>query len=727
MEHQFELRVEGVDCVEEVSILKQTFASYGVDKNQVMFDLLSGKLTIKLHQENQTLHHEADVIRVIKTTGMKAIPWDVYLKASQKPQGFIRRHHRLMLTCMSGLCLLLGYFFHASVHGFLDAFSGHEGVSLPVPVPVMVLYALAMLSGGWFVFPKAWSAVKHLRADMNVLMTVAVMGAVIIGQWFEAAAVTFLFSLALLLEAWSVGRARTAIQSLLASVPKTAWVLDASSGNAKDVPVDMVDVGAVVMVRPGDKIPLDGEVVKGRSHVNQAPITGESMPIEKRVGDEVYAGTLNEEGSLEVRVSKKSTDTTFAHIIKRIEEAQANRSKSEQWVEVFARYYTPLMILFALLIAAVPPLVFNQPWATWFYEGLVILVIACPCALVISTPVSIIAGLSRAARHGVLIKGGVYLEIPAKLQAIALDKTGTLTHGQPKVECIIPLNKHTEADLLGTAASLEFNSEHPLARAICRRAEEDALVLKPVEQFISIQGKGVEGSVDGAGYWLGSHRFLHEKLNQEDAANAHGEALVLEERGQSVVILGRDNHVCGLIGVADSIRPHARETLQAMKNVGVKHIEMLTGDNEGTARVIANQVALDAFQADLLPEDKLKQVKLLQDKYTTIAMVGDGVNDAPAMASVSLGIAMGAMGSDVAIETADIALMSDDLTKIPWLIQHSRRTLNIIKENIAFALATKAVFIVLALFGVATLWMAIAADMGASLIVIFNGLRLLKA
>jgi Zn2+/Cd2+-exporting ATPase len=728
MEHQFELRVEGVDCVEEVSILKQTFASYGVDKNQVMFDLLNGKLTIRLNQASQTLHHEADVIRVIKTTGMKAIPWDVYLKTSQKPQGFVQRHHRLMLTSMSGVCLLLGYFLHASTHGFLDAFSGHEGVSLPVPVPVMVLYALAMLSGGWFVFPKAWSSVKHLRADMNVLMTVAVTGAIILGQWFEAAAVTFLFSLALLLEAWSVGRARTAIQSLLASVPKTAWVLEvSSSSNATEMPVDVIDVGAVVMIRPGDKIPLDGEVVKGRSHVNQAPITGESMPIEKRIGDEVYAGTLNEEGSLEVRVSKKSTDTTFAHIIKRIEEAQSNRSKSEQWVEVFARYYTPLMILFALSIAAVPPLLFNQPWATWFYEGLVILVIACPCALVISTPVSIIAGLSRAARHGVLIKGGVYLEIPAKLQAIALDKTGTLTYGQPKVELIVPLNKHTATDLLGIAASLEFKSEHPLARAICRRAEEDALVIKPVEHFTSIQGKGVEGSVDGKTYWLGSHRFLHEKLNQEAAANAHDEAMVLEELGQSVVILGRDNHVCGLIGVADSIRPCARETLQAIKDVGVKHIEMLTGDNEGTARVIANQVELDAFQADLLPEDKLKQVKLLQDKYITVAMVGDGVNDAPAMASVSLGIAMGAMGSDVAIETADIALMSDDLTKIPWLIQHSRRTLNIIKENIAFALATKAVFLVLALLGIATLWMAIAADMGASLIVIFNGLRLLKA
>ncbi len=726
MGRTFEFRVEGVDCLDEVSALKQAFASYGVDGHQLKFDLLNSKMTITLPESNRELQTEDCIIRVVKKTGMKAVPWARYLLASQKPQGFFAKHHHFMLTLVSGACLFLGYMLQAKTHGFLDAFTGHQTKSMPLHQWSIGLYAMAMLTGGWFIFPKAWLAVQHARADMHVLMTVAVMGAIVLGQWFEAAAVTFLFSLAVLLEAWSVGRARTAIQALLSSAPKTAWVVD-TDGNAQEMPVDEVAVGVVVMVRPGDKIPLDGEVIRGLSHVNQAPITGESMPLEKRVGDEVFAGTMNEEGSLDVRVTKASTDTTFARIIQRIEEAQSNRSTSEQWVEKFARYYTPLMILFACLIAVVPPLLFNQSWATWFYEGLVILVIACPCALVISTPVSIIAGLSRAARHGVLIKGGVYLEIPAKLEAIAMDKTGTLTHGQPTVECTVPLNEHTAEDILTIAASLEFKSEHPLARAIEARAKDDGLTVQAIEQFISTQGKGVEGVVNGKAYWLGSHRFLHEKLPKDLAARAHDEAMVLEEQGMSVVILGQDDHVCGLIGVADGVRAEACDAMLGIKNEGVKHIVMLTGDNEGTAHVIANQVALDEVKADLLPEDKLTYVKALQEKYTCVAMVGDGVNDAPAMVSVSLGIAMGAMGSDVAIETADIALMSDDLTHIPWLIQHARRTLSIIKQNIGFALITKAIFIVLALLGLATLWMAIAADMGASLLVIFNGLRLLKA
>jgi|TARA_R110002126_G_scaffold286752_1_gene438896 Cd2+/Zn2+-exporting ATPase len=723
MKTQFEFKVLGMDCIEEVSILKRALSNYVLDEKQLGFDLLNGKLTIEPDPQNI---NEKQLLKAIEKTGMKAIPWTIYLMRSQKSQRFLVRHKRAILTIISALFLLFGYMAHAMTHEFLEALIGKGEVGLRFPMSSMVFYSLSIITGGWFIFPKAFTALKHVRPDMNLLMMIAVIGAIAIGQWFEAATVTFLFSLALLLEAWSVGRARQAIQMLLASAPKTACVLDVSRKITEKMLVEAIDVGSILIIRPGEKIPLDGKISRGKSHVNQAPITGESMPILKQLGDDVYAGTINEEGSLEVCVSKKSVDTMFAHIIKSIEEAQAHRSQAEQSIDVFARYYTPLMIIFAVAVMIIPPLFAYQPWLEWIYQGLVILVIACPCALVISTPVSIVAGLSCAARNGVLVKGGVYLELPAKLEAIAFDKTGTLTCGKPKIQQIIPFNKHTEDEVLVIAASLEFNSGHPLAHAISESAKEKKLTLKQVENFKSIKGKSIEGVVDGHLYWIGSHRLLQEKLNKKDSWFANEEAMKLERLGQTVIVIARENHVCGLIGIADKIRIEAENALKKLKGLGVKRIVMLTGDNEGTAKAISNEIYLDSFQSGLLPKDKIKQVQLLRKEYLTVAMVGDGVNDAPAMATASLGIAMGAIGSDVAIETADIALMSDDLMKIPWLIQHSRRTMRIIKENIIFALVTKAIFIVLAVLGVATLWMAITADMGASLIVIFNGLRLLK-
>lgn len=723
MKMKFEFKVLGMDCIEEVSILKRVLSDYNFNERQLGFDLLNSKLTIESNQKNPD---EEQLIQAIEKTGMKAIPWKIYLLQSQKPQTFLVRHKRTIFTIISALFLLLGYLSHAMTHEFLEALIGKGEMGLRFPMSSMVFYSLSVITGGWFIFPKAFIALKHVRPDMNLLMMIAVVGAIAIGQWFEAAAVTFLFSLALLFEAWSVGRARQAIQMLLASTPKTACVLDVSRKTTKKMLVESIDVGSILIIRPGEKIPLDGKISRGKSHVNQAPITGESMPILKQVGDDVYAGTINEEGSLEVCVSKKSVDTMFAHIIKSIEEAQAHRSQAEQSIDVFARYYTPLMIIFAVAVMIIPPLFAYQPWLKWVYQGLVILVIACPCALVISTPVSIVAGLSCAARNGVLIKGGVYLELPAKLEAIAFDKTGTLTCGKPKIQQVIPLNKHTEDEVLVIAASLEFNSGHPLAHAISESVREKKLTLKQVKNFKSIKGKSIEGVVDGHLYWVGSHRLLQEKLNEKDSWLANEEAMKLERLGQTVIVIVRENHVCGLIGIADKIRIEVEKALKELKGLGVKRIVMLTGDNEGTAKAISNEIYLDSFQSELLPEDKIKQVQLLREEYLTVAMVGDGVNDAPAMVAASLGIAMGAIGSDVAIETADIALMSDDLMKIPWLIQHSRRTMKIIKENIIFALVTKAIFIALAVFGVVTLWMAIAADMGASLLVIFNGLRLLQ-
>jgi len=720
---RFEFKIIGMDCAEEVAILKHTLAKYISDEKDLGFDLLNGKLTI---EANHIVLQESQLIQAIQKTGMHAIPWETYITESQMPKSFWGSYNRLIMTLLSAVFLLLGYLLHAMQHGFLEALIGKETMWFTFPVTSMVFYFLSVLTGGWFIFPKAMTALKHLRPDMNLLMTIAVIGAMSIGQWFEAATVTFLFSLALLLETWSVGRARQAIRSLLELAPKTARVMCSTDQKIEEKPVEAIKAGENLIIRPGEKIPLDGLISKGQTHINQAPITGESMPIPKQEEDEVYAGTINEEGSIEVRVTKAASDTTLAHIIHRIEEAQAHRAHAEQWVDTFARYYTPLMILLAVAIVFIPPLFFQQPWLRWFYEGLVILVIACPCALVISTPVSIVAGLSSAARNGVLVKGGIYLELPAKLLAIAFDKTGTLTQGKPEVQQLIPLNDHTDKTLLNIAAALEFNSEHPIAHAICQRAKKEGITIQSAESFKAIKGKGAEGYVNGNLYWLGSHRLLHEKLSGQAVKVAYEKAMQLEASGQTVVIVGRDNHVCGLIGVADTIREEASGAIQQLKLIGVKKLFMLTGDNEGTAKAIASTIGVDAFKSELLPEDKINQIKLLKNEYQNVAMIGDGINDAPAMATASLGIAMGAIGSDVAIETADIALMTDDLTKLAWLIKHSRRTLQIIKQNITFSLFIKVVFLTLTIAGIATLWMAIAADMGASLVVIFNGLRLLR-
>ena len=406
-----------------------------------------------------------------------------------------------------------------------------------------------------------------------------------------------------------------------------------------------------------------------------------------------------------------------------VEEAQSRRAPSEQWVERFAKYYTPAMMVLAAAVVVVPPLFFSAVWVEWVYRGLVILVIACPCALVISTPVSIVSGMTAAARNGVLIKGGMYLEAAGRLRALALDKTGTLTYGHPEVQQVVPFNSHTPKELLERAAAMEAHSEHPLARAILRKAQDEGIVVSGAEEFQAIKGKGAEAKIDGKPFWIGSHRLMEEK--GQETAEVHDKAKELEDAGHSVVAIGNAQHVCGLVSVADGVRDNASEAVRMIKRLGVRKVVMLTGDNKGTANAVAKAAGVDEFQAELLPEDKVEAAESLVSRFGNVAMIGDGVNDAPAMAVATFGIAMGAIGTDAAIETADIALMSDDLSKLPWLIRHSRRTLKIIKQNITFALGLKLVFIALAIFGKASLWMAIAADTGASLLVISNGLRLL--
>ena len=646
-------------------------------------------------------------------------------KEPESQLGFWSAYGRTILTTASGLFGIAGFLSHVMIAGGFTEALGSEGMGIAhgVPVVSIILYVAGILAGTWIVLPKAWRAVIRLRPDMNLLMLVAVIGAAAIGEWFEAATVAFLFAVSLLLESWSVGRARRAIASLMSLTPPSARVRD-KDGQLKEIAPDQVDVGTTFVVRPGEKIPLDGTVVKGIGAVNQAPITGESVPVEKQPGSEVFAGTINGDGVIEAKSTKAAQDTTLAKIIQMVGDAQSQRSPSEQWVETFARYYTPVVMALAILVFLLPPMLLGGEWSDWLYRSLVLLVVACPCALVISTPVSIVAALASAAKNGVLIKGGLYVEKPAHLKAIAVDKTGTLTHGQPVVIDIVPLNGHTKTELLERAAALEVHSNHPLAQAIVRKANEEGVDVAAAEEFEIVQGKGARGIVNGKLFWLGSHRYLEER--DQETPEVHEQLQSLQDSGRSIVVIGNDEHVCGFLSLADTVRPETKGILADLHAEGIENVAMLTGDNQGTADAIAEEVGIDSVHAELLPENKVEIVELLVEKYGQVAMVGDGVNDAPALARSSLGIAMGAVGTDAAIETADIALMSDDLSKLPWLIRHSKRTLSIIRQNIWFSLGVKLLFVVLTFGGFASLWAAIAADMGASLLVIANSLRLLR-
>ncbi len=710
--------IDGMDCAEEVTVLKRTVGPLVGGEDFLSFEVLNGKMTILEGAMGGS--HDA-VVEAVSKTGMTARPWRASsAKGFPAESTFWQRRGRSLLCSLSGALLVTAFAQHAvEAGGFLTALAAES-----VPLPAALLYLGATVAGAWFIVPKAIYAARALRPDMNLLMLVAVFGAIGIGEWFEAATVSFLFALALLLEKWSVGRARKAIGALMELSPDLARVVDPATGRTQELPVEDVAVGAMLRVRPGDKVPLDGEVVDGTTSIDQSAITGESIPVAKEKGDLVFAGTVNGTGAIEVRVGKAAQDTTLAGIIRLVAEAQAQRSPSEQWVERFARYYTPIMMALAIGVAILPPLLAGGGWAIWFYRALVLLVIACPCALVISTPVSVVAGLAAAARAGVLIKGGSHLEAPAGFEAIAFDKTGTLTHGRPRVQQIVALNDHTEEEVLARAAALEVDSSHPLARAVLDEAKGRGLRFDRARSVTSLPGKGAEGEVAGRRFWIGSHRLMEEK--GAETPEFHRLAADLEDSGHSLVAVGNDDHICGLIGVADSIRPEAAEALQELRDLGIEQLVMLTGDNSGTARAVAKAIGLEHYQAELLPQEKVAAVAGMRESFGRVAMVGDGVNDAPALATATTGIAMGVAGSDAAIETADIALMSDDLRKLPWLVQHSRRVLRIIRQNIFFSLAVKAAFIALAAAGVATLWMAIAADMGASLLVVANGLRLLR-
>lgn len=598
-----------------------------------------------------------------------------------------------------------------------------------LPTTVTATAAIgAMLAGGWFVVPKAWRAALRLRPDINLLMVIAVVGASIIGEWIEAATVVFLFGVAEWLEGWAERRARRAVEALLEIAPKIASVN--RDGHFVEVPVEEVKVGEIVAVKSGTSIPLDGEITAGDSAVNQAPITGESVPVDKKKGDTVFAGTINGEGSLEIRVTKAAGDTTLARIIRLVKEAQEQKAPTQRFVDVFARYYTPIVTGIALLIFLIPPLFFGGDWSEWLYRACVMLIIACPCALVISTPVSVVAGLTAMAKHGVLVKGGEHLESIARLRALALDKTGTITEGRPTVQGVETIGQHTEQDVLRIATAIDVHSPHPLAKAVVEHAQRRNVKFGRALDYQNQRGRGAQGFIDGHAYFVGNHRFTHELgVCSEDIERR---LAAIESRGQSVVVVGHRPHddckgeVLGIIAVGDTVRENAAGAIRSLHESGVTAVIMLSGDNQRTVDFIAKEVGIDEAHGDLLPEDKVATVKSLREKHEVVGMVGDGVNDAPAMATATVGIAMGVAGTDAAIETADIALMKDDLAKIAETVRLGRRTLAIIRFNIAFSLGLKLAFLILTLVGFASLWLAILADTGATLLVVANALRLLR-
>ncbi|PKG46213.1 MULTISPECIES: heavy metal translocating P-type ATPase [unclassified Planococcus (in: firmicutes)] len=608
------------------------------------------------------------------------------------------------------------------VFGYISQFvNGEENLM------TSLLFVAAIVIGGYSLFKVGFQNLIRLDFDMKTLMTVAVIGAAIIGEWAEASIVVILFAISEALERYSMDQARQSIRSLMDIAPKEALVR--RNGQEQLISVDDIAVGDIMIVKPGQKIAMDGMVVNGYSAVNQAAITGESVPVGKTVDDEVFAGTLNEEGLLEVKVTKLVEDTTIAKIIHLVEEAQGERAPSQAFVDKFAKYYTPIIMAVAALVAIVPPLLFDASWETWVYQGLAVLVVGCPCALVISTPISIVSAIGNAAKKGVLVKGGVYLEEMGAIKAIAFDKTGTLTKGVPVVTDFEVLNKSiNEKELLSIVTALEYRSQHPLASAIMKKADAENISYSDVlvEDFSSITGKGIKGTVEGITYYIGNPTLFTELGAASADKNLEQNVAALQNQGKTAMIIGTEQRILAVIAVADEVRESSKEVIQKLHQMGIKKTIMLTGDNKGTGQAIGQQVGVTEIQAELMPEDKLNFIKRLRAEYGNVAMVGDGVNDAPALAASTVGIAMGGAGTDTAMETADVVLMGDDLSKLPFTVKLSRKSLNIIKANIAFAIGIKAIALLLVIPGWLTLWIAIMSDMGATLLVALNSLRLMR-
>ncbi|OYZ23510.1 MAG: heavy metal translocating P-type ATPase [Bdellovibrio sp. 28-41-41] len=694
--------VSGMDCADEIAAIQSSLNHPKVAK--VVANLMTSQVTV---DHDPSLKNE-ELVGLINKAGVKV------REKTSNLSFVVENKTRVTLVGVSGLLVAVGLVFQ-----YLYKISDNI---------LFLIYLGATLSGGSLIFPKAIRAVKKFTLDMNVLMVLAAVGAFIIKEYSEGAAVVFLFSLAEMLEAFSVARARKAIREVLSIVPQVANLIKDKS--FVSVPIEEILIGQEILIRAGDRVPLDGTIILGTSYVNQAPLTGESQPVSKDVGSTVLAGTINESSNLNVKVTHTYKDTKIANVIKLIEEAQSKKAPAQLFVDKFARIYTPVVTLVAILVCLIPPLLFSQSWDLWFYRSLVFLVIACPCALVIATPVSVVSALTALAKSGVLVKGGVYLEALGKLRAIAVDKTGTITEGKPQVVSAKVWKNAEENEFFKIALALENPSTHPLAKAVVEFCEKKQVDQSEVLNYQVIPGKGVQADIGSDEYFAGNHKLTHEL--GVCGPEVEGYLQKLEEQAQSVMIVGKkpkenkSGEILGIFGLADKPREGMQQAIKNLHLAGIKEVVILSGDNQRTVDAIAKLVGIDKAQGDLLPENKVIQIQALSQKHKYVGMVGDGINDAPALAQASVGIAMGAAGTDAAIETADIALMTDDIGQLAGAINHGRKTLGIIRFNIGFALAIKAVFIVLGIFGLSNLWLAVAADSGASLLVIANSLRLLS-
>lgn len=694
------LNVEGMDCADEQEVIEKKMRALNGIKD---FDIYLMTQQLKVYY-GPALISVQDIIKSIAETGMKA---SLVRDKKEKGKSWWKEKRQMQLLIICGLLIVLAFLLE------------RLGLSHD---KARVVYGFAILTGAYYPARMGFSALKTLTLNIRLLMVIGATGAVALGLWEESALLVFIYSLGDVLEAYAVDKARGAIRALMELMPKEALVR--RNGSEIVLPTEEINIGDVVIVRPGENIPMDGRVIAGASFVDQSPITGESIHVEKKIGDEVFAAAINQRGSLEVRVTKRVTDTTLAKIIHSVEESQARKSKYQRFGERFGKYYTPAMFALGIGVAIIPPLFFGGDWQSFIYRGLVVFVVSCSCGLALSVPVSVVAAIANAARNGVLFKGGAYLEVAEKLKAIAFDKTGTLTIGRPAVTDISAYNNLSEKEVLSIAGSIESRSEHPLAEAIVRKAKEAEVSLLRIEEFEAMVGLGVKARLNGDIYFIGSRRlFLEKGIPLTRTRNE--EVSRLENEGKTVLLLGDEHNLLGMLAVADKLRTDAEETVAILRRSGIK-VVMLTGDNEGTAKAIAHQAGVDEYLAQLLPEDKVETVKKLKHMYGRVAMVGDGVNDAPAMAVSDIGIAMGAAGTDVAMETGDIVLMSDDLSKIPYALRLSQRSIKNIRQNIVASLAIVAFLIPAALIGWIGLLPGLLLNEISALVVIVNGLRLLR-
>jgi Zn2+/Cd2+-exporting ATPase len=694
------LSVQGMDCSHCARTVQSAAESVdGVSEAQVEF--AAGRLRV-VHDPSIA---PAEVIAArVSRAGYRA---SVARRGQPLDDAPWWRQPRILMLAVAALLTAIGY---AMIW---------TGVARGVSIGV---FAIAIVAGGAFPVRSAWSSLRRGSVSINTLLVAATLGALGLGLWQEAALLVVVFSLGEVLEALAVDRARGAVRALVALIPTEATVVR-DGGEVTVSTTDLV-IGEIVRVRPGEKVPVDGVVVEGASAVDQAAITGESIPVSKEPDSEVFAGTLNGRGSLDIRVSRPAEDTTIARIVELVESAERRKGPAQRFSERFGEIYTPVMFCVAILVATVPPLAFGEPFDAWLYRALVVLVVSCSCALVLSVPVAVIGGITSAARRGVMIKGGVHLEAVGGIRAVAFDKTGTLTWGRPEITDLLPADGVTAEEVLSVAAALEVRSEHPLGESVLRAAGSRGIVPAAASRFEAIPGLGVRGVIDGVEFRAGGPRLFASGESIPDSIRSEIERL--QRDGRTVIVVGREDRILGVLGAADRLRPSARGAIQRLRDLGVEHLVVLTGDNRVTAEAIAREAGIDEVHADLLPADKIEAIRALRERFGAVAMIGDGINDAPALAEADVGIAMGVAGTDVALETADVALMADDLEHLADLVEISRRTRATIRQNIVLALLTMAILVTAALLGLMTVVEGLVLNEGAALLVIANALRLLR-